>query len=140
MRREDERRKKHRESAKDRKQDAKERKREEVQRLKALKRKEIMDKLKQLQEVTGQEDLPLDDLDIDGDFDPAEYDKRMQKVFSDEYYNDGDEEKPEFPYDPEIDDEGMKKSLCKTNDNEDTTLFEFVFSFSSKMGRVGTTQ
>ncbi len=66
-----------------------------------------MDKLQQLQEITGNPDLNLDDLDIDGDFNPQEYDQKMRKVFNDQYYVDADDEKPEFPYDPEIDDEGI---------------------------------
>jgi protein KRI1 len=110
LRREDERRKKQRETTKERKKDEKERQKEEVQRLKAYKRKEIMEKLQQLQEISGNADLPLEDLDIEGDFDPDEYDKKMGKVFNEEYYKDDvDGEKPEFPHDPEIDDGGMQK-------------------------------
>lgn len=77
--------------------------------MKAYKRKEILEKLQQLQEVSGNPDLPLEDMDIDGDFDPEEYDAKMRKVFNDQYYTDSagvDEEKPVFPFDPEIDDEG----------------------------------
>jgi len=107
LRRDNEKRKKEREAAKERKIEAKERKKEEVQRLKAAKRKEIIEKMRQLQEISGNPDLPVDDLDIDGDFDPAEYDRKMQKVFDEQYYDEdaADTEKPEFPFDPEIDDD-----------------------------------
>lgn len=59
----------------------------------------------QLQEISGNPDL---DIDLDGDFDPAEYDEKMRIAFNEEYYTEGDDDakKPEFPYDPEIDDEG----------------------------------
>jgi len=42
-------------------------------------------------------------MDVDGDFDPEEHDKRMKQLFDDTYYEaPADEEKPEFP---ELDDE-----------------------------------
>lgn len=72
-----------------------------------MKRKEIVDKIRQLQEISGNPELPVEDLDIEGDFDPVEYDKKMKKIFDEQYYDKdaADEEKPEFPFDPEIDDE-----------------------------------
>lgn len=39
---------------------------------------EIMDKIKQLQEATGNKDLEFTDKDLEGDFDPEKYDDRMQ--------------------------------------------------------------
>ncbi|KAG0427380.1 hypothetical protein HPB47_025568, partial [Ixodes persulcatus] len=50
----------------------KELKKEEIKRLKALKRKEILDKLERLKEITGNDQVGFADEDIDGDFDPQE--------------------------------------------------------------------
>lgn len=107
MRREDAKRKEQRQKTKDRKEETKARHKEEVQRLKALKRIEIMDKIKKLHEITGDPDLSVSEMDIDGDFNPEEYDRRMQQIFDDKYYKEeADDEKPVFEYDAELDDEG----------------------------------
>jgi hypothetical protein len=42
------------------------------------------------------------DEDLEGDFDPHEHDKRMRQLFNCEYYNEDENEKPEFP---ELDEE-----------------------------------
>lgn len=45
-------------------------------------------------------------MDLEGDFDPDEYDKKMDQMFNDDYYNEGEDEavKPEFPeLDAELD-------------------------------------
>ena len=34
--------------------------------------------------------------DMDGDFDPSQYDKIMQSVFDEQYYDEEDDEKPDF--------------------------------------------
>jgi protein KRI1 len=39
---------------------------------------------------------------LEGDFDPQEHDKRMRQLFNCEYYNEDENEKPEFP---ELDEE-----------------------------------
>ena len=66
--------------------------------MKALKRKEITDKIQKLQKIVGDKNFcPFKEQDIDNDFDPEEYDKRMKEVF--ENYEEGegqDSEKPEF--------------------------------------------
>lgn len=103
LRRKDDRRKRKREEIRQRKEAEKAAKREEIKKLKALKRKEILEKIEKLKYVTGNNELGFKDEDIEGDFDPEEYDKRMTQLFSEEYYaEDGDTTKPEFP---EIDDE-----------------------------------
>ena len=47
----------------------------------------------------------MQDNDFEEDFNPEEHDRKMQQIFNDDYYevNEGDQ-KPEFPFDPEIDD------------------------------------
>merc|ERR1719431_1186633 len=61
-------------------------------------------KLETLKKITGNADMELDEEDIEGDFDPEMYDKKMQEIFSN--YDDNvvveDEEKPTFS---DIDDE-----------------------------------
>merc|ERR1719210_1749200 len=97
MRKKDNSRKRKREEVKARKLEEKQKKREELKQLKALKRKEITDKIRTLQKVVGNKDFcPFKEQDIDDDFDPAEYDKRMSEVFAN--YNDENEdiEKPVF--------------------------------------------
>jgi len=97
MRKKDNSRKRKREEVAARKLEEKQKKREELKQLKALKRKEITDKIRTLQKVVGNKDFcPFKEQDIDDDFDPAEYDKRMSEVFAN--YNDENEdiEKPVF--------------------------------------------
>lgn len=53
----------------------------------------------------------MQDEDLDGDFDPEQYDRKMGEIFNQDYYHvENEEQKPEFPYDPEIDD-GMGENL-----------------------------
>ena len=65
--------------------------------MKALKRKEIVEKIRKLEKVTGS-DMAFKEEDLDDDFDPEAYDKRMQEVFEnyDTTAADPDEEKPEW--------------------------------------------
>ncbi len=51
---------------------------EEIKRLKNLKKKEILDKMKRLKTVAGEDDLPVNIDDLNEDFDPKEYDRRMK--------------------------------------------------------------
>lgn len=43
-----------------------------------MKRGEIMEKLKTLQELTGNEQLAFSQTDLDGEFDPQKHDQLMQ--------------------------------------------------------------
>merc|ERR1712098_110937 len=97
MRREDDKRKKKRKEIEDRKKHEKEMKKEEIKMLKNMKKKEIMDKLEKLKQITGNDDMDLDEDDIEGDFDPEKYDKKMAEIFQN--YDDNleiDDEKPTF--------------------------------------------
>ena len=94
LRKKDSSRKRKREELKARKEQEKAKQREELKQLKALKRKEIVEKIKKLEKVTGSE-LAFKEEDIDEDFDPEEYDKRMAEVFEN-YDREVDEEKPSF--------------------------------------------
>jgi protein KRI1 len=51
---------------------------EEIRQLKNLKRKEIMDKLDQLKEVTGNPEMAFTSKDIEDEFDPDAHDAMMQ--------------------------------------------------------------
>uniref|UniRef100_A0A1A7W7S1 Protein KRI1 homolog n=1 Tax=Iconisemion striatum TaxID=60296 RepID=A0A1A7W7S1_9TELE len=102
VRSKDDRRKRKREEVKERKQKEKEQKQEQLKQLKNLKRNEIMEKLKQLQELTGNEQLAFSQDDLEGDFDPKQHDRLMQKFFGDEYYGGEEEEKPQFDVDDEL--------------------------------------
>jgi hypothetical protein len=81
MRQEANSRKTKRLEVKDRKEREKEKKREEIKQLKAFKRKEIMEKLDKLKKIAGAEDLGVNEEDLEEDFDPEKYDKRMKELF-----------------------------------------------------------
>lgn len=102
VRKTDDRRKQKRVEVRERKEREKQEKFQEVEMLKELKRKEIEEKIEKLKAVTGHENLNTDLMDLDGDFDPDEYDKKMQDIFNSEYYGvDEGEDKPECPSDIE---------------------------------------
>ncbi|CAD5217430.1 unnamed protein product [Bursaphelenchus xylophilus] len=105
LRKEDTRRKEARERVKQRKEEEKKQKKEEIKRLKLLKKMEIEDKLKKLKEVT-KDDIPISLEDLQKDFDPAEYDRKMKEIFNDyDDKADEDEEKPVFSDISDIDDD-----------------------------------
>ena len=55
--------------------------------------------------------ISCQDGDLDEDFDPDEYDEKMKEVFNEEYYGvDEGDQKPEFPYDEELDN-GISSSV-----------------------------
>lgn len=103
MRKKDTRRSEKRAEVKQRKEDEKLRKKEELMQLKALKRKEIEEKIEKLKEITGNDDMAFNEIDLDGDFDPAEHDKKMTEIFNNDFYAAAEGDiKPEFP---ELDEE-----------------------------------
>lgn len=78
IRKDNEKRKEKREQIKKRKEEELNQKKEEIKLLKTLKKKEIEEKLLKVKAIAGDEDLPLRIEDLEKDFDPKEYDKRMQ--------------------------------------------------------------
>lgn len=74
-----------REAAKERKEQEKQERKEEVRRLKALKRKEVEAKLSQLIEAAGEGTQGLEDLDLEGDWDPEEHDRKMAAIYGGDY-------------------------------------------------------
>ncbi|XP_035435752.2 protein KRI1 homolog [Spodoptera frugiperda] len=106
----DDRRSKKRQEVRTRKEEEKKRKMEEIARLKALKLKEIQEKIAKIKEVTGNEELAFREEDLESEFDPEEHDKRMREIFDEEYYGDADEQKPVFPdLDEELEIENWEK-------------------------------
>jgi hypothetical protein len=61
---------------------------------------------------------------LEEDFDADKYDQKMKEVFNqDYYYVDGDDEKPEFPYDPDIDDGAIQIQLDKYSNSKIRLLY-----------------
>ncbi|CAG8763231.1 7817_t:CDS:10, partial [Cetraspora pellucida] len=102
VRRSDNKRKIQRQIRSERKSDEKKRKMEELKRLKNLKKKEIFEKLQKIKEITGNETVGFDEVDLEEDFDPNKYDERMNNVFDTNYYTqEVDVDKPEWEEDIE---------------------------------------
>ncbi|XP_067314715.1 protein KRI1 homolog [Pseudorasbora parva] len=119
VRSKDDSRKRKREEVKERKKKEKEQKQQQLKELKNLKRAEIMDKLKTLQELTGNEQLAFNDVDLEGDFDPQKHDRLMQKFFGDEYYGEEEEEKPQFDGDDDLEDNWNWDTWAGKEENEE---------------------
>ncbi|XP_076682205.1 protein KRI1 homolog isoform X2 [Andrena cerasifolii] len=122
IRRKDTRRSEKRVEVKQRKEEEKLRQREELKQLKALKRKEIEEKIEKLKEITGNDDVKFNDIDLDGDFDPGEYDRKMREMFNDDYYGaPEDDAKPKFPdIDEELEIEDTWDNYDPSTENYDT--------------------
>ncbi|KIK69016.1 hypothetical protein GYMLUDRAFT_35057 [Collybiopsis luxurians FD-317 M1] len=127
VRREDTTRKQARERRKQRKQEELQKKQEEVKRLKALKMKELRAKLDRIGKEGGKkltEDPALQDLDLEGDWDPEAHDRQMAGLYGDD--PDDEESKPTWDDDIDIGDIGefveaetkSKKKKKKKNKDE----------------------
>ncbi|KAI8393517.1 KRI1-like family C-terminal-domain-containing protein [Radiomyces spectabilis] len=121
VRREESRRKRNRERKKAKREALKQQKMEEVKRLKNEKMKEIHERLKQIQEITGTEVTGLENLDLEGDFDPEKYDSQMAGVFDDQYYEGEENEKP--VWDDDIEGyESQEEAGENYNDDDDMIM------------------
>ena len=70
------------------------RKTEQVKRLKNLKKDEIMEKVKQISHVSGvHEDDLLNKIDLETEFNADQWDKQMETLFDDSYYENEDSDK-----------------------------------------------
>ncbi|BGP12777.1 hypothetical protein JCM10213_007291 [Rhodosporidiobolus nylandii] len=75
-----------REAQKERKEAEKLQRKEEVRRLKALKRKEVEEKLQQLIEAAGTgAEAALEDLDLEGEWDEKKHEEEMRRIYGEEY-------------------------------------------------------
>ncbi|KAF9974529.1 KRRI-Interacting protein 1 [Actinomortierella ambigua] len=112
VRNKDDRRKKQRERKKQRKAEEAVRKQEELKRLKNQKMQEIFEKLKKIKEITGNDSVGFNEIDLETEFNPEDYDQKMQDMFSDKYYEADENEKPVFDDDIDIgmyeDEEGQE--------------------------------
>ncbi|XP_034246974.1 protein KRI1 homolog [Thrips palmi] len=90
VRHRDTKRKEKRDALKKRKEEEKLVKREELKLLKSLKRKEIMQKIEHIKQITGNDELGLDADELEEEFDPEAHDRKMKELFNDDYYKDED--------------------------------------------------
>jgi len=80
----DKRRRQRQEKA-ERKEADKIRRTEELKRLKNLKKQEIVRRLQQLKEITGNEDIALGPVDLDEEFNPESHDQVVQKLLGENF-------------------------------------------------------
>ncbi|KAI9188121.1 Kinetochore protein Spc24 [Blastocladiella emersonii ATCC 22665] len=105
VRRKEDKRKREREARKARKEAEKMQKQEELKRLKNLKRDEVLAKLREIKEITGNDEVGFDEVDLEAEFDPDQWDQKMTTVFDDSFYAAEDAGmKPEWDDDIDIDD------------------------------------
>ncbi|KAG2108602.1 KRI1-like family C-terminal-domain-containing protein [Suillus clintonianus] len=138
VRRADTTRKEGRERKKQRQEEELEKKHEEVKRLKALKMKEVRRKLERIGREGGVDIDPdaeaFKEFDLDADWDPEAHDKQMAGLYRDGHDSDGEEEKPVWDDDVDIEDiippsqptessflnkKKKKKKKKKTEDNDE---------------------
>jgi len=87
VRQKDSKRKTQREAKKQRKAEEALKRTEEIKRIKAEKKKEITQKLKEIAEITGTNSTALQGLGLTGEFDPEEHDRQMSALFNDDFYS-----------------------------------------------------
>lgn len=85
LRKPDDRRKQKRKEKKERKAEERLRMEEELKLLKSWKRKEILEKLKRIRQVSGNCRVTDEKLDLEAEFDPEKHDKYMEELFDDKY-------------------------------------------------------
>ncbi|KAA8538509.1 hypothetical protein F0562_028120 [Nyssa sinensis] len=84
---------------------------EELKHLKNLKKKEMNEKLRKIRETAGIVDgaCLLNEDDLEEEFDPEEYDRKMKEAFNDDYYDANDVD-PEFGSDSDEDGSDLRKT------------------------------
>ncbi|KAH9949270.1 KRI1-like family C-terminal-domain-containing protein [Amylocystis lapponica] len=104
VRRQDTARKEAREKRKARKEEELLKKKEEVKRLKALKLKDLRAKLEKIGREGGKslESAALQELDLDGEWDPTAHDRQMADLYADDEDELVDEEKPQWDDDIDV--------------------------------------
>ncbi|KAJ2373861.1 Ribosome biogenesis protein Kri1, partial [Coemansia sp. RSA 2611] len=122
LRRKDDRRKQARERAKERKAEVKRQKAEELKRAKNQKKKGILEKLKEIQRITGNSTVGFDTLDLDGEFDPDKFQAQMDKLFDSEHYTHDDSVKPQWDDDIDISDIAGGSDFVMDADYLDNTV------------------
>lgn len=120
LRRKDETRINARKALKERKIIEKKQKKERLAQLKNIKLKEVRERLDKIRKLAGADVLDIEELE--GDFDPDAYDKKMEMEFGTEYY-DQEGGKPEFADDVDIDDI-INGNYEKEDDHQAHVLFE----------------
>ncbi|EPY54088.1 krr family protein [Schizosaccharomyces cryophilus OY26] len=116
MRRKDDSRRLARERKRERREEEKRKRVEEVNRLRNLKQKDLEEKLNKVAEIAGTNDIDISELDLEGDFNPEEWEAKMAQIFNDKYYKDDSDKKPEFEDDIDVDD------LAAPEDNNDSQV------------------
>lgn len=131
VRRKDDARRQKRMKKKERLSEAAFERREELKRLKNIKKKEILEKLEKIRTVAGAKDSDrnllesLRDEDLEEDFDPEEYDRKMREAFGEEYYGEEDADEKFQGYDmddleePDFDAEDSLLGLPKGWDEDE---------------------
>ncbi|CAG8661826.1 13530_t:CDS:2, partial [Acaulospora morrowiae] len=73
-----------------------------------------------IKEITGNENVGFDEIDLEEDFDPDKYDEKMHKVFGNDYYDqEVDSEKPEWGDDIDIGDLVSGNNVVKAIEEDD---------------------
>ncbi|KAI0937833.1 hypothetical protein AcW1_003888 [Taiwanofungus camphoratus] len=107
VRRQDTSRKEARDKRKARKEEELLKKKEEVKRLKALKLKDLRARLEKIGKEGGkslEDNKALQELDLDGDWDPEAHDRQMAQLYENDAHGDVEDEKPQWDDDIDIDD------------------------------------
>lgn len=91
IRRKDDTRKRKRLEKKERKAKERAEKENTLKRLKKIKQEEMKEKIDKIVKMRGKEIQEME-MDMDGDFDPEEHDRKMAELFNDDYYNEDDED------------------------------------------------
>lgn len=105
-----------------RQEDERKRREEELRRLRALKRQEIENKLREIQEIGGVDTKLVNKINLDEDWDPDKYDAEMASVFNDDYYGEDEEDpdvKPDIRLDDILDDDELPEEVKKEMEEEE---------------------